>query len=113
MAKPRKSVRHIAIRLFPPGATVPENRHKIWEKNIIESIDREEPQIENLKEINLQLTIIKFKLRKYILERIIKQVVEDEERSRTGNSNVEVDGIVVVDNFEASLIQQTLNMIFL
>ena len=25
MAKPRKSVRHIAIRLFPPGATVKKN----------------------------------------------------------------------------------------
>ena len=28
MAKPRKSVRHIAIRLFPPGATV-KKKHKI------------------------------------------------------------------------------------
>ena len=30
MAKPRKSVRHIAIRLFPPGATVKKKKkHKI------------------------------------------------------------------------------------
>ena len=28
MAKPRKSVRHITIRLFPPGATV-KKKHKM------------------------------------------------------------------------------------
>ena len=29
MAKPRKSVRHIAIRLFPPGPLLKKNTHKI------------------------------------------------------------------------------------